>query len=530
MSDFKKKQILRINYEMLLLNLGKLLNQLNMKKTLLLLLAFASINAYSQGSCATAFNITTNGDYVTSTVNGTFPTGETGLCYASAGSPAAALWYTFTPPTDGILTVTSAIAANPGGTTGIDTRLSILSGSCGGPWTCEDFNDDLPGSDYRSAVVDLPVTAGTTYYIIWDNRWDDTAFTFNLTFTGASCFAPPLFYLPDYLSTTSADLYWNQSTPTPTTYDVDWSNNFATPAGSGTMISAPAGALSYSTANISGATASSNFRYYVRANCNPELSAWAGPYYAYLPVTLPYSNDFENPANNYTDGFINFALITTSGTSTPPNYADGGAGTSMYTFNSLTAASDARAYFRGMNLTAGEQVTVEFKTRLFAFAPDVPEPISFNLTVGDSQSAAGQATVVQSYTNSSAAAYTTHTATFTAPTSGIYYFGIHNNTPQATTETFLFLDSISLTTNLSSNDNELSVFSIYPNPVSNVLTISNTKNVEIKSVTITDINGRVVKNQQGALTQINVSDLNSGAYFVTIEAAEGKTTKKFIKQ
>ena len=36
----------------------------------------------------------------------------------------------------------------------------------------------------------------------------------------------------------------------------------------------------------------------------------------------------------------------------------------MYTFNSLTAASDARAYFRGMNLTAGEQVTVEFKTRL----------------------------------------------------------------------------------------------------------------------------------------------------------------------
>lgn len=74
------------------------------------------------------------------------------------------------------------------------------------------------------------------------------------------------------------------------------------------------------------------------------------------------------------------------------------------------------------------------------------------------------------------------------------------------------------------------LFSIYPNPVSNVLTISNTNNIEIKSVTITDINGRVVKNQQSALTQINVSDLNSGVYFVTIEAAEGKTTKKFIKQ
>lgn len=502
-----------------------------MKKTLLLLLAFAGINAFSQGTCATAFNITTNGDYVTSTVNGTFPTGESGLCYATGSSGANALWYTFTPPTDGILTVTSAIAANPGGTTGIDTRVSLLTGACGGAWTCIDANDDITaGTDYRSAIVDVPVTSGTTYYILWDDRWDDTAFTFNLTFNGASCFAPPLFYLPDYLSTTSADLYWDQSTPVPTTYDVDWSNNFTTPAGSGTIVSASSGALAYSTANISGATASSNFRYYVRANCNPELSAWAGPFYGYLPVTLPYSNGFEDASKNYTDGFINFSLFSSTPTSDPANYADGGSGVCMYTFNSTTAASDARAYFRGMNLTAGEIVTVEFKTRLFAYAPDVAEPISFNLTVGVSQSAASQSTIVQGFTNSSDAAYTTHTATFTAPSSGIFYLGIHNNTPQATTETYLFLDSISLTTNLSSNDNSISSLSIYPNPATTMLNISNTNNVEVKNISITDINGRVVKNETGSLTQINVSDLNAGVYFVTIEAAEGKTTKKFIKQ
>lgn len=73
-------------------------------------------------------------------------------------------------------------------------------------------------------------------------------------------------------------------------------------------------------------------------------------------------------------------------------------------------------------------------------------------------------------------------------------------------------------------------FSLYPNPTSSILNISNNENYEIKNISITDINGRVVKNQQGALIQINVSDLNSGVYFVTIEAAEGKTTKKFIKQ
>jgi hypothetical protein len=501
-----------------------------MKKTLLFILSFVSLSVFSQGTCATALNITANGDYATGAISGTHPGTGNGWCWTTNSSSPNANWYTFTPATNGILTVTAAIAANPGGTTGRDTRLSILTGACGGPWTCVDGNDDVSASDYRSALVDVPVTSGTTYYIVWDDRYEDTSFTFNLTFTGASCFAPPLFYLPDYLSTTSADLYWDQSTPVPATYDVDWSNNFATPAGSGTIVSASAGALAYSTANISGATASSNFRYYVRANCNPELSSWAGPYYGYLPVTLPYSNDFEDASKNYTDGFINFALFTASGTTNPPNYADGGAGSAMYTFNNTTAAQDTRAYFRGMNLTAGEQVTVEFKTRLFAFAPNVAEAISFNLTIGDSQSAAGQATVVQSYTNSSAAAYTTHTATFTAPTSGIYYFGIHNNTPQASTETFLFLDSISLTTNLSTISNLISNINIYPNPTENFLNISNPNNVEIKSISVVDINGRIVKNQSNSLSQINVSDLNAGVYFVTIEAAEGKTTKKFIKQ
>ncbi|WP_445719218.1 T9SS type A sorting domain-containing protein [Flavobacterium sp.] len=350
------------------------------------------------------------------------------------------------------------------------------------------------------------------------------------TFLGkeVSCVSPSVFYLPDYLSTSSADLYWDQPTIVPSTYDIDWSNTFSTPAGSGTLVSAPAGALSYSTGNISGLTPSSNFRYYVRANCGASQSSWSGPFYGYLPVSLPYSNNFENPSNNYTDGFINFTLFNSTALSTPANYADGGAGLAMYTFNSTTAASDSRAYFRGVNLTAGEIVTIEFKTRLYSAT--TAEPMTFNLTVGASQSALDQTTIIQSYTNSNAAAYTTHTATFTAPSTGIFYFGIHNNTPQATVQTFLFLDSIILTTNLSSADNSLSEFSVYPNPVTTSLMISNPNNVEVKNISITDVNGRMVKNQQGALTQINVSDLNAGVYFVTIEASEGKTTKKFIKQ
>jgi hypothetical protein len=92
------------------------------------------------------------------------------------------------------------------------------------------------------------------------------------------------------------------------------------------------------------------------------------------------------------------------------------------------------------------------------------------------------------------------------------------------------IDDISIEVPASSDSFNLNSISLYPNPAKDFLNISNTNNVEIKNISVTDINGRVIKNETGSLTQINVSDLNAGVYFVTIEAAEGKTTKKFIKQ
>jgi hypothetical protein len=89
----------------------------------------------------------------------------------------------------------------------------------------------------------------------------------------------------------------------------------------------------------------------------------------------------------------------------------------------------------------------------------------------------------------------------------------------------------STNTLLSLNDNlKLDSFLIYPNPTSSVLNISNPNSLEIKNISVVDINGRIVKNQSDSLSQINVSDLNAGVYFVTIEAAEVKKNKKFIKK
>ncbi|ESU24818.1 hypothetical protein FEDK69T_03710 [Flavobacterium enshiense DK69] len=79
---------------------------------------------------------------------------------------------------------------------------------------------------------------------------------------------------------------------------------------------------------------------------------------------------------------------------------------------------------------------------------------------------------------------------------------------------------------------ESSKLSVYPNPANNIVTISNAENLQINAVVITDVNGRTVKTLEFggvAETQINVSDLNSGIYFMSIDTNEGTATKKIIK-
>jgi hypothetical protein len=55
----------------------------------------------------------------------------------------------------------------------------------------------------------------------------------------------------------------------------------------------------------------------------------------------------------------------------------------------------------------------------------------------------------------------------------------------------------------------------------------------IKNIQITDINGRTVKSLNAAgvaQAQVNVSDLNSGVYFLTVDSDNGSGTTKIVKQ
>jgi hypothetical protein len=70
---------------------------------------------------------------------------------------------------------------------------------------------------------------------------------------------------------------------------------------------------------------------------------------------------------------------------------------------------------------------------------------------------------------------------------------------------------------------------VYPNPFKDVLHIADTK--DVKSVTITDVTGRVVKTIDNPTKELHLSELNAGLYIVIVNFKDGsKSTVKAIKQ
>jgi hypothetical protein len=92
-------------------------------------------------------------------------------------NPTRAIWYKYTPPTDGLMTISTC-----GG--GADTRLALFTGTCAA-LTGAGYNDDFcdmdgTGAEFASSIV-KPVKAGTPYFFEFDNAWDSVSFTFTLS-------------------------------------------------------------------------------------------------------------------------------------------------------------------------------------------------------------------------------------------------------------------------------------------------------------------------------------------------------------
>jgi hypothetical protein len=139
-----------------------------------------SLTIQAQDACGSAITIPGAGTYSVGVINGSQPTA---FCAPNGAIPVANIpageWYSYTPSQNYSVTISTDIAAN---NPKKDTRVHVYSGNCGS-LTCVAGDDDS-GTSF-SSIVTFNATAGTTYYIAWDNRWlsvaNNTGFSFQFS-------------------------------------------------------------------------------------------------------------------------------------------------------------------------------------------------------------------------------------------------------------------------------------------------------------------------------------------------------------
>ena len=480
-----------------------------------------SLVTFAQGDCASAVAITTNGTTTSPAVTGVFEAACFNLTAASGGGSINGNWYSYTPVSDGELHISSNLATNVAPNS-VDTMLSVMTGTCG-TLTCVGSNDDVnpaaTGGNYLSDLI-IPVAAGVTYYIEWANYWDGAGFDFSLTFTAISCLKTYTINAPTNTTTTSITLNWAASLSNPANYVLEYGpTGFV--QGSGTTVSPTTNSV-----NLTGLTASTVYDYYIKSNCGATQSISTAVNSFTTAKVCPYTTGLDLPANlvGWTTrtngpGGQGWNSTGTAGQASTPGY--------WIFASSTTTVNNNWLFSPAFSLQAGEQVTVSFYTRATTSAR------TLRVTVGGSNTTAAQTTQLAALNIAAGTVWNLNTIpVYTAPSTGIYYFGFNDNSAATATAVNMRLDTFNYTSVLGTNDFLSSKFSVYPNPVNNVINFSNTENAVVSTVEMSDMNGRVIKSAKVNATegQISVSDLATGLYMMKITTDQGVAVKKIVKQ
>ncbi len=115
-----------------------------------------------------------------------------------------------------------------------------------------------------------------------------------------------------------------------------------------------------------------------------------------------------------------------------------------------------------------------------------------------------------------------------------FRYNVLNGGPNGQRSDIIGVDTFSVDTfDLATNQNTFQNFDVYPNPANNSITVTSSTNSLISQIQITDLNGRVVNNtieNSVVSSEINISNLTSGIYFVKVSSKQGTSTLKIVKQ
>jgi hypothetical protein len=135
-------------------------------------LSFVCIKVKAQTTCDNAPTVTSGINNASFLPGGQVPQQ---ICFGPIqGSPNLGTWFKYVPDNDYSITLTTNVEGYPNH----DTRLNVYSGNCNS-LNCVTGDDDSGGSN--TSLVHFNVTAGTTYYLAFDNSYSSENFAFKLS-------------------------------------------------------------------------------------------------------------------------------------------------------------------------------------------------------------------------------------------------------------------------------------------------------------------------------------------------------------
>lgn len=337
-----------------------------------------------------------------------------------------------------------------------------------------------------------------------------------------------------------ADLMWTAPATAPAGgYEIYYSTS-ATPPTASTVLDAT---NSFSSATVgmttTGMASATTYYVWVRSVCSAtEKGAWSNmASFSTLcnATTVPYELNFNNAA---VPALPACGIVANGGTGN--NWTTAAAPTDSSGFNSQvlryayhsTQAADAWFFTQGINMTAGTTYYISYKygnnSTFFE------EKMKVAVGNGASPSAmlpANGGTQIADYPSiMTGQAVSVNNLTFTPTTSGVYYVGFHAYSDA--NEYYLYLDDIQVTASALSTSEikaDAKDVKVYPNPFTDVINISDAK--DLRSVSVIDASGRMVKTIASPQAQIRLGDLKSGLYILKLDYKDGTAkTVKVIKK
>ncbi|MFD0962786.1 fibronectin type III domain-containing protein [Pseudofulvibacter geojedonensis] len=432
---------------------------------------------------------------------------------------------------------------------GSDDQVQVLiSNDDGANWiNLETFNaGNTPSNTGEVKVYNLAAyTSATTKFAFWategtvDDAEDCYIYINEFKIRTATTCGEPDILTATNITATTANLGWTSGGSSESQWEVVvQAQGSGVPTGAGTIVTAN----SY---NATGLTDSTNYEFYVRANCGASgYSSWSGPFMfqtTCTAITPAYTNNFSVfPGACWEERYGELG-----GTTWPSNSSWL---SSNYLYNAANGKSarinlylnQARDWLVSptFDLSAGN-LAMSVKVGVTAYNSTNPGTMGSDdevrILISNDNGATWETLERFNRANTPSntgeekvydlSAYTSATTKFAfwgteGTTNDVEDFDFYVEDFRVDTYAILDVEEVSLEKN----------FTYFPNPVENKLTVSAKNNIEALSVI--NMLGQTVRTVQPNLTayELDFSDLNTGVYFVKVSINGTKETVRIIKK